>query len=442
MKTFANFGMNHAGLVSGLRRAFFYVGLIALLACFPGLREAAAQTWEQVSSMSVAREQHTATLLADGRALIAGGYMPSTELFDPQTASWTTTAPLSTNRYQATATLLANGRVLVAGGMNYPRLASALLFDPATSTWIATGSMSTAHDAHTATLLANGKVLVAGGWSGTVYQGIANADVYDPTSGTWTATAPMLSPRMDHTATLLPNGKVLVAGGYHLGTLSSSELYDPAASTWTATGPMTTNRDYHTATLLTNGKVLIAGGGGSGTYSSAELFDPATSTWSAAAPMNVIRMQHTATLLRDGRVLVAGGFSPAAPQSCVSATEIYDPTSGTWSPSGNLVVARYFHTATLLTDGTVLVTGGATTNGVTSSAELFLPGPVLRASTSGGNLTLTWPATNGGAFHLQTASTFLSTNWADADDRVVTTNGMSQAVIPMNGAAGFYRLKQ
>jgi hypothetical protein len=158
--------------------------------------------------------------------------------------------------------------------------------------------------------------------------------------------------------------------------------------------------------------------------------------------MNIIRSDHTATLLRDGRVLVAGGFSPAAPQSCLSDTEIYDPTTATWSSSGNLVIARYHHTATLLVDGTVLVAGGTSTNSVISSAEVFLPDPVLQASASGGNLTLTWPATNSGGFHLQTAPALLSTKWADADDLVVTTNGMSQAIIPMSGAAGFYRLKQ
>src|SRR5689334_11343948 len=118
MKTFAKFVMDHARLVFGpgtappqrsalTIRLHSHLWFITLLACFPGLRDAAAQTWEQVGSMSAARQLHTATLLPDGRALIAGGYMlSSTEMFDPRTASWTTTAPMSTNRYGPTATLL------------------------------------------------------------------------------------------------------------------------------------------------------------------------------------------------------------------------------------------------------------------------------------------------------------------------------------------------
>jgi len=203
---------------------------------------------------------------------------------------------------------------------------------------------------------------------------------------------------------------------------------------------MSTNRYYHTATLLPDGKVLVAGGAGIGTYNSAELFDPLTGSWSNTAPMSVIRLYHTATLLRDGRVLVAGGWN--SPMGALSESELYDPATGTWSVVGSMTVPRENHTATLLADGMVLSAGGSSTNDVTSSAELFVPAPVLRASASGGKLTLTWVAnTNTGNFHLQTASDFSGTNWADADDLVVTTNGISQANIPISRGAGFYRLK-
>src|SRR5689334_2049871 len=143
MKRLAKFQIDHVEFesarctrrreVSALRmRIPFYLGLIALLACFPGVRNAAARTWEQVSSMSLARQQPTATLLPDGRALIVGGYfLTNAELFDPHTATWTTTGPVTTNTFQSTATLLPNGKVLVAGGQDYHILASAELFDPA-----------------------------------------------------------------------------------------------------------------------------------------------------------------------------------------------------------------------------------------------------------------------------------------------------------------------
>ena len=117
-----------------------------------------------------------------------------------------------------TATLLPNGKVLVAGGYNGGALTSAELYDPASGTWTATGSLNTARYDHTATLLPNGKVLVAGGISNG--SDLTSAELYDPASGTWTATGSLNTARYEHTATLLPNGKVLVAGGYVASRLS------------------------------------------------------------------------------------------------------------------------------------------------------------------------------------------------------------------------------
>src|ERR1041385_7501526 len=139
--------------------------------------------------------------------------------------SWTATGSLAVARYVHTATLLPNGKVLVAGGYNGSYLTSAELYDPATGTWTATGSLSTARDSPTATLLSNGKVLVAGGNNGSSY--LASAELYDPASGTWTATGNLTTARDSHTATLLPNGKVLVAGGLNNSDfVASAELYD------------------------------------------------------------------------------------------------------------------------------------------------------------------------------------------------------------------------
>src|SRR5436190_15228729 len=127
------------------------------------------------------------------------------------------TGSLATARNGHTATLLPNGKVLVAGGRNGNSiLASAELYDPASGTWSATGSFATARFFHTATLLPNGKVLVAGGaivsFPSVVVS--ASAELYDPASGMWTATGSLNTARYQHTATLLPNGKVLVAAGH------------------------------------------------------------------------------------------------------------------------------------------------------------------------------------------------------------------------------------
>jgi WD40 repeat protein len=208
-------------------------------------------------------------LLRNGKVLVVGGYnggpLSTAELYDPDMGMWNLTGPLNTARYSHTATLLPNGKVLVAGGAidnSSNATATAELYDPDTGMWTTTMDMGMGNERedHTATLLPNGKVLVAGGSpDGSSY--LNTAELYDPAglpNGTWTATGSLTTARGFHTATLLPNGKVLVRGG--AGGFNSAELYDPASRTWIATtNGLTTERFEHTATLLPNGKVLVAG---------------------------------------------------------------------------------------------------------------------------------------------------------------------------------------
>jgi N-acetylneuraminic acid mutarotase len=179
----------------------------------------------------------------------------------PNGGSWAVTDSLSTARYLHTATLLPNGMALVAGGLdsNFNASASAELYDPASGTWTATGSLNSARTNHTATQLPNGKVLVAGGLSNGA---LPSSELYDPTTGTWTVTGSLNTARESHTAALLSNGMVLVAGGYDSNTqvLASAELYDPVSGSWTFTGNLNTARTVKNATLLTNGMVLVAAG--------------------------------------------------------------------------------------------------------------------------------------------------------------------------------------
>ncbi|MFC1679466.1 kelch repeat-containing protein, partial [Elusimicrobiota bacterium] len=331
-------------------------------------------TWTTAGSpaMSKVRGAHTATLLPNGKVLVAGGdgtVSPSTaELYDPSAGTWTGTGSMSESRGYHTATLLPNGKVLVAGGSDSGTLSTAELYDPSAGTWTGTDSMSAVRRWHTATLLQSGKVLVAGGQStGGIW--LSTAELYDPSAGTWTGTGAMSDSRYDHTAMLLPSGKVLVAGGYDGSELSTAELYDPSAGTWTGTGAMSVPRRLHTATLLPNGKVLVAGGRTVGSYlSTAELYDPSAGTWTGTGALSVSRGRHTAILLPNGKVLVAGGYGSSA----LSTAELYDPSAGTWTGTGALSESRYQNTTTLLPNGKVLVAGGDNSSYL-STAELYDP---------------------------------------------------------------------
>jgi hypothetical protein len=376
MKTQRNHNRQIVGLILAI------VGLINVAAVvLSAARRASAQTvapsWSYTGNLNFARAVHTATLLRNGKVLVAGGsnYNPgggivnSAELCDSSTGIWTSTGNLNTSRYAHIAILLPNGKVLVAGGYDGrpPNiLNSAELYDPATGTWSITGNLNTPRAGwHTATLLPNGKVLVVGGIVDSDGHTTNSAELYDPSTGTWSYTG-NLDPAAGGPAMLLPNGKVLVVGSDRV------DLYDPATGTWS----ITVNPDpiaYHsTATLLPDGKVLLAGGMeidcfGGCPSNTAELYDPATGTWTSTGNLNLAGGGHTAILLLSGKVLVIGYGNSA---------ELYDPATGTWSIAAGLNTARVAYTTTLLSNGKVLVGGGNVSGGLgtLNSVELYDPG--------------------------------------------------------------------
>ncbi len=369
----------------------------AVVLAFLGLaavpHRAAAQNalFAPTGSLTYGRLTHTATVLPDGKVLIAGGStaVASAELYDAATGTFTMTGSMAEARIQHTATLLPSGKVLITGGQaNIEGMqrstASAELYDPAAGTFTATGGMGWARHLHTATLLTNGKVLIAGGYSWD--SPLASAELYDPEAGTFTSTGGTLSTgRADHAAVLLPNGKVLVVGGQVLTNgaytiTGTAELYDPnnrRGGTFTPTGHLVAVRMRLTATRLPTGRVLIAGGTGANpTPTFAELYDPAAGTFTATGSMREARDGPAATLLPNGKVLVAGGRVYRDYGSGPDATaELYDPATGTFTATANnMSSSRAFFTLTPLpTNGKVLAAAGYpwVDGGGATSADLY-----------------------------------------------------------------------
>jgi N-acetylneuraminic acid mutarotase len=227
--------------------------------------------------------------------------------------------------------------------------------------WRVVGALGQSRALHEATVLADGRVLITGGDDGSHF--LDTAELFDPLSAQWSPTGSMGTRRSGPAGVLLRDGRVLVAGGNGPGS-SSTELFDPPSGTWTTVERMIHGRTGHSATPLADGTVLIVGGiGGIGAAASsahtqpAEVYDPAGGTWTATGPMAFNRVGHTATLLSDGRVLVAGGTSQSGGQPR-SSSEIYDPKDKTWTPNGDLPAERTNHTAVKLRDGSVIVAGG------------------------------------------------------------------------------------
>jgi N-acetylneuraminic acid mutarotase len=368
--------------------------------------------WTFTKPLNIARAGHSATALANGKILVVSGYayasvdgeqsptvLNSAEIYDPRSEGWALTGSAYYARTGHTATLLRNGKVLVAGG-TYDT--NTELYDPGSGQFFATGRLNSTRIGHAAALLSDGRVLAAGGSDDNVnrfnpLRWTRTAEIYDPVTQVWTPTGALSTARYGATATVLLDGKVLVVGGSNSEFEDRTvEIFDPVSGTWTNTGSLFFPRWYHSAALLPGGKVLVTGGKGYlppnsppfttvPPLSATELYDPGSGNWSTAGALQVARSSHRATALSDGKVLVTGGISQNPKSSrdfVVYAVESFDPATLVWTTVSDLNVSRYDHTATLFGErptapivgmSSVLVAGGVpelTSSVVSGSAEL------------------------------------------------------------------------
>jgi N-acetylneuraminic acid mutarotase len=325
-----------------------------------------------VAELNEARSSHTATLLPDGRVLVAGGLqndwddddenerrvLASVELFDPATEAWSPGPAMHTRREEHSATLLRDGRVLVVGGHNaaggYRVLASAEVFDPGTNVWTPLGDSIGASGRNSATLLSDGRVLVVG----TTQPGDRfpqAATIFDPATGNWSPVARERRVLVGHVAIALGDGTVLVAGGAELqegppNAASVALIYDPQADEWISVGPMASPVHTATAARLPDGRIILAAAEGM-----AQIFDPGSRTWSRADRPLADDWGGKGVVLADGRLVVFGEDDEAEPS--IPLVEVYDAIEDAWTTTTTFRFTRD-QTTTLLPDGRVLVAGG------------------------------------------------------------------------------------
>ena len=334
----------------------------------------------RTGNMTTARLWQSATLLLDGKVLLAGGFsgdrshmLASAEVYDPDTGTFAPTGSMKLARAGHAATRLADGRVLITGGYAGTE---AEIYDPSMGTFVTAGNMTAVRSFHGATLLNTGKVLITGGHpldGSAAY--VASAEVFDPESGIFSPAADMTAPRYNQRTTMLADGSVLIVPGSDGADYTTSEVYDSRSGSFRSV-PFTNSHGLVAATsnLLPNGEVLLTLDVAECDISTrfASFYDPATSTFSSAPSMNSNHCEQASTPLANGAVLIVGSlYDSVGPHPMA---ELYDIQSDRFSAVGEVLFGRFSPRATLLNNGKVLITGGEEAN-----AELYEPAASVQA---------------------------------------------------------------
>jgi hypothetical protein len=334
---------------------------------------------------------------ADGRWMIAGGgrgallaqvAVRTSEIYDDVTDAFVFGPQMNAYRSLHSATRLADGRWLLAGGVNLTNDPQALceIYDPVADAFTPVTSMGTARAGHAAVLLADGRVFISGGLD-TVTTGIDTIDhtlntteFYNPATNAWSPGPNLRTPRVGHVPIVRPNGTVLLAGGVSFDNLiiikvptvrATTDLFSPATNAITAGPSMASARSLIDAVPLPNNRWLLAGGIASMTIANqgtptaaAEVYDAVANTWSSAGAMATARANQRAIVLPNGSVLLVGGANGAIlTPTPLASGEIYNSSTNTFTTGPSLNVARAGAAAYATPQGQVQVIGGGTTSG-------------------------------------------------------------------------------
>jgi hypothetical protein len=338
-----------------------------------------AQSITQIASLPEPVMGHTATLLVDGKVLVAS---PSgrSDLFTPGPDTWTQSGSMLQGSYDHTAVRLQNGKVLVVGGYTRAALPDSIgsytvtatlarteLFDPATQIWTASGTLSQARVGHTLTTLLSGNPIVIGGATSAANLAATVSDLveqYSPSSGTWTSLTALPSARRLHTTTLLSDGRLFILGGYDSAGAATNScwLFNPSTNLFTVCATQLFARAGHSATLLSDGKVFVDGGTTSST-AAASIYDPALNTWSSTSAAETAAAAHRSQIERNANSVVSvigaayESYTPGNPIAIFSAkVRRYFTGTNEAVTVGSIGLAA--PTLTQLTDGRVLAVGG------------------------------------------------------------------------------------
>ncbi len=325
-----------------------------------------------IGSLPQPASNPTATLLADGRVLIAGGYstqrLNNAVIYDPATRTLTPlAASMNSGHAQGSSILLRDGRVMITGGS--PAAVAVEIFDPATGLFTVNSPPQSAHDYAPLVMLPDGRVLLAGGTDDTGNP-TSIAEIFDPVASTWSADGNLAEPRFAQAAVLLPDGKVLMAGGLGATSDPDSEIFDPVAKTSVVLPGKVFSQPIGVG--LANGRVIIIN------TVTVSVFDE------SAQSFNIIKYSlptsgQAVVLLHDVKLLLAGGVDSitGAP---VSAVYVFDPEDSSLTEVDTLQVARRETAPVVLNDGSVLLAGGYTATAAAATVDLYTGTPRHRAA--------------------------------------------------------------